>query len=435
MCPICIKGDASAIETCVALIEKKFGDKGVSKPANKIETLWILDADVPRLIGSNGMAVKARTSATGVKYIYADQKRVDSEGRCPVRIEGPPANVEKAMEGIRQEFDNWTCDERVSKVPTVEIPGTKIQHTFRGHISSIPGSHFKPANRSFLNQIPDSVAAVESTRVVATEGMTPTSRVTAGVSESFFDQLDVRTCNDREAKGRTPLLDDGTTAVSYGIVDVTSVPAAATEIVPTKVDVPRTAASLVEDANEEGGIAHQNAMIDFLHQHRNCLTCTPAEFSDWLSTVGVETLDDLAEALEDEDFAKEEMKPNGLKYFKRHALRKAAVECGPTEQAAKMKSLAEPKFPSSATKMAPPELICPISFELMVRDPVLALDGFTYERRAIEDWFATKTREGVPLLSPQTQQVLPDATLTPNVALRTMARDFASKNQDPNSWK
>jgi hypothetical protein len=36
---------------------------------------------------------------------------------------------------------------------------------------------------------------------------------------------------------------------------------------------------------------------------------------------------------------------------------------------------------------APPELVCPITHELMTEDPVLAADGVTYERSAIENWF------------------------------------------------
>jgi len=35
--------------------------------------------------------------------------------------------------------------------------------------------------------------------------------------------------------------------------------------------------------------------------------------------------------------------------------------------------------------MYPPEFYCPITHEVMV-DPVVAQDGHTYERQAIEEW-------------------------------------------------
>ena len=35
----------------------------------------------------------------------------------------------------------------------------------------------------------------------------------------------------------------------------------------------------------------------------------------------------------------------------------------------------------------PPDFICPITQEIM-RDPVIALDGHSYERDAITQWFA-----------------------------------------------
>lgn len=96
----------------------------------------------------------------------------------------------------------------------------------------------------------------------------------------------------------------------------------------------------------------------------------------------------------------------------------------------------------------PPELYCPISHELMTKDPVLASDGITYERCAIEDWFARKQNEVQvarqklafdPLLSyekhiiargivsPVRDYQLPHLNLTPNISIRNMARDYMTK--------
>lgn len=92
---------------------------------------------------------------------------------------------------------------------------------------------------------------------------------------------------------------------------------------------------------------------------------------------------------------------------------------------------------------APPELICPITHELMTDDPVLAADGVTYERSAIENWFHNQVaqinmaqeqlranphlrreRELVQrgICSPLYGNPIPNLHLTPNTSVRNMAR-------------
>ena len=58
---------------------------------------------------------------------------------------------------------------------------------------------------------------------------------------------------------------------------------------------------------------------------------------------------------------------------------------------------------------APPSLLCPITQEVMV-EPVIASDGFTYERSAIERWLDM----GPDRRSPTTNAPLPSRTLVPN---------------------
>ncbi|CAN9507212.1 unnamed protein product [Ophioblennius macclurei] len=60
----------------------------------------------------------------------------------------------------------------------------------------------------------------------------------------------------------------------------------------------------------------------------------------------------------------------------------------------------------------PDEFLCPITRELM-RDPVIAADGFSYEREAIESWINTKNRS-----SPMTNLPLLTTLLTPNHTLK-----------------
>uniref|UniRef100_A0A061RL00 U-box domain-containing protein 35-like n=1 Tax=Tetraselmis sp. GSL018 TaxID=582737 RepID=A0A061RL00_9CHLO len=56
--------------------------------------------------------------------------------------------------------------------------------------------------------------------------------------------------------------------------------------------------------------------------------------------------------------------------------------------------------------------LCPILREPM-QDPVVAADGYTYERRAIQRWFDEMAASGKPLASPMTGLPLPSTALTP----------------------
>ncbi|CAF99784.1 unnamed protein product, partial [Tetraodon nigroviridis] len=60
----------------------------------------------------------------------------------------------------------------------------------------------------------------------------------------------------------------------------------------------------------------------------------------------------------------------------------------------------------------PDEFLCPITRELM-RDPVIASDGYSYEREAMESWIQTKNRS-----SPMTNLPLVTTLLTPNHTLK-----------------
>ncbi|XP_051562234.1 WD repeat, SAM and U-box domain-containing protein 1 isoform X1 [Myxocyprinus asiaticus] len=60
----------------------------------------------------------------------------------------------------------------------------------------------------------------------------------------------------------------------------------------------------------------------------------------------------------------------------------------------------------------PDEYLCPITREIM-KDPVIAADGYSYEREAIESWITTKSRT-----SPMTNLPLQTTLLTPNRTLK-----------------
>ena len=54
----------------------------------------------------------------------------------------------------------------------------------------------------------------------------------------------------------------------------------------------------------------------------------------------------------------------------------------------------------------------------LMRDPVMAMDGHTYERRNIERWLADHQT------SPKTNEALPSLTLVRNHAVKSMVQDY-----------
>ena len=78
-------------------------------------------------------------------------------------------------------------------------------------------------------------------------------------------------------------------------------------------------------------------------------------------------------------------------------------------------------FHGSSEIETPDEYLCPITHELM-RDPVIAADGYSYERSAIEAWL----RSGGAPVSPMTNAPLVSPTLTPNRSLKLLIERFTS---------
>ena len=76
-------------------------------------------------------------------------------------------------------------------------------------------------------------------------------------------------------------------------------------------------------------------------------------------------------------------------------------------------------FGDGMNSETPDEYQCPITMEVM-NDPVMAADGHTYERAAIEQWFS---QNSAPILSPKTNRGLAHLHLTPNHALKALIQD------------
>lgn len=66
----------------------------------------------------------------------------------------------------------------------------------------------------------------------------------------------------------------------------------------------------------------------------------------------------------------------------------------------------------------PQELLCPITQEFM-REPVVASDGYSYEKSAISKWISTGNTS-----SPMTNETLTDLNLVPNKTLSLLIRKY-----------
>jgi hypothetical protein len=70
----------------------------------------------------------------------------------------------------------------------------------------------------------------------------------------------------------------------------------------------------------------------------------------------------------------------------------------------------------------PPIFVCPITQEMMT-DPVIAEDGYTYERKCIEEWTSQYHKR-----SPMTNQEMETLNLIPNYALRSAIREWQERH-------
>ena len=66
------------------------------------------------------------------------------------------------------------------------------------------------------------------------------------------------------------------------------------------------------------------------------------------------------------------------------------------------------------------EFVCPITCELL-REPTIAMDGFTYEKNAIERWFSSRS------VSPRSGQAIDNTILIPNFNLKMIIQDMLNE--------
>lgn len=191
-------------------------------------------------------------------------------------------------------------------------------------------------------------------------------------------------------------------------------------------------APIVMPALSDGSPSDELRM--FLKTQKPCLKGSPDQFFQWLGGEDILSLADLLDALSDEEY-KIQLIHNGLKKFKAPVFQKAAE-----------RAVAQFKVEKSKTQELveiPDELLCPITHSIFV-DPVVAKDGYTYERNSIEEWFHKQqsqvSQAHVELVrTPNSERAkavikrgvmapsgmgLDDLSLVPNNTTRVMARQF-----------
>lgn len=199
-----------------------------------------------------------------------------------------------------------------------------------------------------------------------------------------------------------------------------------------------------------------DVLLSFLDEQKKCLKSSPGAFRRWLATEDITSLDDLAEAVSDDEYLRDVLQQGdgndvGVKGFKRSAFKKAVLEASQATPSRPRPTCSEEGSDGKVSKDEPPELVCPISQVLMTNDPVIAADGHTYERSAIEAWYQRQNSEVIAaqqqmatvgsdslrareiiergVLSPMTHARMEHLALTPNHAVRTMAKDSAASSK------
>ncbi|CAB9523189.1 SAM and U-box domain-containing protein 1 [Seminavis robusta] len=344
-------------------------------PARKTIRMWFPANDASAFIGKKGSNVKKVKEATGAS-IMVDKKTKNNTGCCAIYLEGTATQIMDAqvaissfIQGRKQQKENQNGASKrngASKFAEEKKPTPQSKEIF-------DAGRQTPTTTSL--SVPDSISII--------------SPAPAGEEDSGLTEI-METVDKAEKK-----------------------------LIP-KPEVPKN------------GTKPMDSLFLFVCQQASCLKCKPEAFYEFLRSEDITTLKDLQEGLGDDDFL-QEMIEHGLKGFKKKLFSKAAADAGLLGGIATVDNgLSEPKKASTTNQPSQLhlEFECPICYELMVKDPVMASDGFTYERHAIESWFRRHKdkSEGIP--SPKTNVLMTDLRLIPNIQMRSMARDFSARSRE-----
>ena len=131
----------------------------------------------------------------------------------------------------------------------------------------------------------------------------------------------------------------------------------------------------------------ESSLLAFLKENADCLKGSPEAFHRWLvDSEDIASLNDLADAVADDQYLQDVLQQGGLKGFKRSAFKKAVLVATGRDQNDECEQDKENEQP-------PSKLVCPLSRVLMTNEPVIAADGYTYELAAIAEWFEKQNQQ------------------------------------------
>ena len=228
--------------------------------ASKADGSILKTVDVPRelageLIGKHGSHLHEMKRITGVDYVNVDPKVVD--GARKLRIKGPEASVAKVV-ALVDEF----CSAKLGAT-TTEAASAK----------------------------PDVVASYPG--LEAGGGAVP-AMPNVGSSPPGFEAIH---------------------KAAPAVQNVVAVPPgyAAKSGMPLSPAWTSPAQPVAEVSPDRGAATKQDGLLNFLQSQSACLKCSAEKFHAWLQSEDITTLDDLVDAIEDDDFVRSEMQRNGLK--------------------------------------------------------------------------------------------------------------------------
>lgn len=249
---------------------------------------------------------------TGIRSIVICKEAVD--GKQDVILTGDKCAVEKAEKLCMDILKTGCTDSKVSSRTHEESPSTESDRGIETAIIPVPhllvkdliGS--KGSNLTRLTQL----ARVSKVTILdpIENGVRQARIIGRPIPIKKAINLIERFCEGKMPayKTRYGLSDEGSSKykeVKSGQVETETSPT----LVASESAVDPTSTNPIPAAQEES----IDPLLAFLVSQKPCLKGSPHDFYAWLLSEDVGSLDDLAEAVEDDDFVHQQMQANGLK--------------------------------------------------------------------------------------------------------------------------
>lgn len=372
-------------------ISTPFKELDVCKETSKIVWLSLWSEGMDQLIGDNGSFSREykkpiqisipKEEEAGAVRMNAYLEYLDKNQLCPVEIVGAKQDIRLACTWLERSYGLLYHKKKCATLEEVIVQWEKANND--KEMSSPPTPSTSPTDVTALSS-PNDITTKENVDPVAPSlpntplqgAFSPIGPFTATHTKSLVTPSipsDSR-MNFPIQPSKTPL---GQLWTPRDLMDSDLIPTP-TNSTPRKLFAPNS-----------------NPLSRFLEAHKRCFRTTVEEFYTWLESEDILNLQDLSEALEQDEYV-EKMKDCGFKKY--------------------MKDIFHSGVEAALNQEEPPaHLICPLS-KMLFQDPVVVADGYTYERTCIETWMTHHDE------SPKTSQPLAKDILIPNMQIQNLAR-------------